>query len=161
MATDIIPQSNEPETVARHRGETVGTHYSAALRAADAYGRHLAGKRAALSSGDIDGESLGDFWKEMVRTENVRVGSFSVLTELSAAPILFFSDFLDTADAVYRKKYEDAGAGPRKKATNTQHAQCLQLLRSHSAEGTPDRFTVQNKITKWLALLRMTGKYQE
>jgi hypothetical protein len=161
MATDILAQFNDPESVARHLGETVGTHYSSALRAADAYGRHLAGKREALCSGSIDGDSLGDFWKELVKKERMRVGSLAVLNELSEAPILFFSDFLDTADAVYRKRYRDVTPAQRKRATNTQHAQCLRFLRTHPTEGTPDRFTVQNKVTKWMQLLRMTGKYQE
>jgi hypothetical protein len=161
MATDIIPQFDDPVTVARHLGETVGTHYSAALRAADAYGRHLAPKRESLSSGDIDRDSLGNFWRELVKTERIRIGSIKVLKELSTTPMHFFSEFLDTADEVYRKRYQDVSPAMRKSAMNTQHAQCLHFLRTHSAQGVPDRFTVQNKVTMWLQLLRMTGKYQE
>jgi hypothetical protein len=161
MATDIIAQFNEPETVARHLGETVGTHYSAALRAADAYGKHLARERNALCSGSIDGGGLGNFWRELVRTEGVRLGSIAVLKGLSTDPSFFFSEFLDTADAVYRRRYKDVPEEQRKRATNSEHAQCLRFLRTHPTEGRPDRFTVQNKVTTWLQLLRMAGKYQE
>ena len=95
MIINIVAQFNDPSTAARYLGESVGTHYSAALRATEAYGNHLAAKRESLLSGIFEGQGLGDFWRDLLRSEQVRIGSPKVLQELSTTPSHYFFDFLD------------------------------------------------------------------
>jgi len=161
MTNLALAQFNDPSTTARYLGESVGTHYSAALRATEAYGKHLAAKRTSLQSETFEGESLGDFWRELLRSEKVRVGSMEVLRELSTTPSHYFLDFLNTAEAVYEKRYRGSPSSERKQGCKTEHAQCLAFLRDHSAGGARDHFTVQNKISTWMRLLRLMGRYQE
>jgi len=161
MTKNITAQCNDPSTAARYLGESVGTHYSAALRATEAYGRHLAAKRESLLSGEFEGEGLGDFWRDLLRSEQVPIGSPKVIQGLSATPSHYFSDFLDTADDVYRKSYGNVPPSQRKKLGQTEHEKCLRFLRNHTRGGVPDHFTVQNKIATWMKLLRMMGGYQE
>lgn len=161
MAKDIAAQFNDPSTVATSIGESVGTHYSAALRAAEAYGKYLAAEREALLLGTFEGKNLGAFWRELMRSEQLRIGSPKVLKKLSTTPSHYFFDFLDTADEVYQRRYKDVGEPLRKKAGQTEHAQCIRLLRNHIAEGMKDHFTVQNKIATWMQIIKILGGYQE
>ena len=161
MAKDIAAEFNDPSTVATSLGESVGTHYSAALRAAEAYGKHLAAEREALLLGTFEGKSLGDFWRDLLKSEQLRIGSPKVLKGLSTTPSHYFFDFLDRADEVYREKYRDVQSPKRKKSDQTEHAQCLRLLRNHAEEGMKDHFTVQNKIATWMQMIRIMGGYQE
>ena len=161
MAKDIAAQFHDPSTVATSLGESVGTHYSAALRAAEAYGKHLAAEREALLVGTFEGKNLEDFWRDLLTSEQLRVGSSQVLKGLSTEPSHYFADFLDTADDVYRRRYGDVQGPRKKKSTQTEHARCLRLLRDHTAEGMKDHFTVQNKIATWMRMIRLLGGYQE
>jgi hypothetical protein len=161
MIINIVAQFNDPSTAARYLGESVGTHYSAALRATEAYGKHLAAKRESLLSGKFEGQGLGDFWRDLLRSEQVRIGSPKMLQELSTTPSHYFFDFLDTADDVYRRRYGGLPSSQGKRLCKTEHAQCLRFLRNHTGGGIPDHFTVQNKIATWMKLLRMMGGYQE
>jgi hypothetical protein len=161
MSNQVVARFVDPATVAAYLGENVGTHYSAALRAAEAYGRHLAAIRGNLLSDTFEGERLGNFWRELLRSEQIRIGSPNVIRGLSSTPSHYFSDFLDTADAVYSRNYENVPPPQRKKLGHTEHAKCLRLLRDHQALGMRDRFAVQNKITTWMQLLRIVGGYQE
>jgi hypothetical protein len=161
MEKHALPQINDPSTAARYLGEIVGTHYSAALRATEAYGRHLASKRDSLLAETFEGEGLGEFWRELLKSEKVRLGSGKVLKGLSTTPSHYFFDFLDTAEEVYRKRYLGDLFSKRNKAGKMEHAQCLAFLRDHCAGGVPDHFTVQNKIATWKQLLRVVGRYQE
>ena len=83
-----------------------------------------------------------------------------MLQGLGTSPSHYFLDFLDTADQVFRKKYRDIPSSQRTQMMKAEHEQCLRFLRDHTAAGT-DHFTVQNKITTWMQLLRMAGRYQE
>ena len=161
MATDLIARFSDPVTTARYLGESIGTHYSVALRAAKAYGVHLAARRDSLVSGSYEGEELGDFWRDLLRSENVRMGSTEVMKGLSTTPAHYFSDFLDTADAVFKNKYSDVPLNRRKTSTKTEHAKCLRYLRDHRQEGRADHFSVQNNVATWTQLSRMLGQYQE
>jgi hypothetical protein len=161
METNVIPQFHDPSTAAQYLGESVGTHYSAALRAAKAYGTHLAAKRERLLDGTYEGENLGAFWRELIKAEQVRLGSPRVLKGLATTPDHYFSDFLDTAEAVYLKRYKGSSSHQKKGQTKSEHAQCLRFLRDHSGSGKVDHFTLQNKISTWMQLLRMMGRYQE
>lgn len=161
MTNLALAQFNDPSTAARYLGESVGTHYSAALRATEAYGRHLAAKRESLLSDSFEGESLGEFWSDLLRSEKIQLGSPKVLKELSTTPSHYFLDFLNTAEAVYEKRYRDLPSSKRKQLSKTEHAQCLAFLRDHGAGGARDHFAVRNKIATWMRLLRMMGRYQE
>jgi len=161
MATDIIARFSDPGTTARYLGESIGTHYSVALRAAKAYGVHLAPRRDSLLSGSYDGEELGEFWRDLLKSEGVRMGSTRVMKGLSTTPGHYFSDFLDTADAVFEKKYSNVPLSQRKNSGKTEHAKCLRFLRDHRQEERVDHFSVQNKVATWTQLLRMLGRYQE
>jgi hypothetical protein len=157
METEVTPIFTEPETLATFLGENIGTHYSAALRAADAYGRHLAGQQESLRAATFSGEGLARFWTDLIRVEDVRIGSTAVLKKLSTHPRYYFTHFLDTADAVYGRSYEDAPPQLQKKLGQTQHAQCLRLLRDPEGEGMRDRFMVQNWASTWSQMLRISG----
>jgi hypothetical protein len=160
METTVVARLNDPSSAARYLGEAVGTHYSAALRAAKAYGTHLAGSRESLLKDEFEGSSLGDFWRDLIRSEQVRLGSPKVLRGLSKTPS-FFHDFLDAAEAEYRKRYK-SGPSTRKKGTlKSEHAQCLAFLRESDANGPMAQFAIQNKVNTWMQLLRILGKYQE
>lgn len=161
MATELFAQFDHPKTVASYLGETVGTHYSVALRAAEAYGKHLAAVRTSLLSERFEGDGLGNFWKEMMTSEQVRSSSPDVLDALRTTPSHYFSDFLDTADAVFRNRYEDVPQAQRKKVGQNQHVQCLRLLRDHKREGIEDHFAVQNRVAKWMQMIRALGAYQK
>jgi hypothetical protein len=161
MTRDITPQFNDPSTAAIYLGENVGTHYSAALRAAEAYGRYLAAQRQSLLSESYEGESLRDFWRELLRSEQVQIGSPKVLMGLGTKPSYYFSDFLDAADTAFRRRYQSSSPQRRTKQSKTEHAKCLRLLRNHGAEEMPDHFSVRNKIATWMQMLRITGGYQE
>ena len=161
MTRNLIAQCNDPSTAARYLGESVGTHYSSALRATEAYGKYLAAKRESLLSEIFEGEGLGDFWRDLLRSEQIRIGSPKVLKGLSTTPSHYLFDFLDTADDVYRRSYGDVPSSLRKKLGQTEHAQCLRFLRNHAGGGVGDQFTVRNKIATWMKLLRIMGGYQE
>lgn len=160
MVTEVVAEFDSPDTVATYIGETVGTHYSAALRVAEAYGKHLAPVRDSLPEGSFKGEGLGRFWKAVTESEQIEV-SPKVLKALADDPSHYFSDFLDTADAVFVKRYKDVPRPQRKKVGHTQHAECLRLLRDHKSAGIQDHFAVQNKVAGWMKMIRMSGKYQE
>jgi len=161
MENDVIPRFTDPSTAAKYLGETIGTHYSAALRAASAYGTHLAAKRERLLGSTFEGESLGDFWRELIQAEQVRLGSPKVMQSLSTTTSHYFSDFLDAAEEVYERKYEDSSESRKRKSRKSEHAQCLRFLRDHSIGGKADQFTVRNKTETWMQLLKVTGQYQE
>jgi hypothetical protein len=161
MTTNITAEFNDPSVIARYLGESTGTHYSVALRAAEAYGRHLATDRDALRRERFDGESLGEFWRALLQSEQVRIGSLRALKQLSTRPEHYFSDFLETADAEYRKRYEDIEASRKGRQWKTEHAQCLRFLREHSSGKTSDHLAVRNKIQTWMQLLRITGRYRD
>jgi hypothetical protein len=91
----------------------------------------------------------------------VRIGSPKVLKDLSTYPSHYFSDFLDTADAVYRRKYLNCPPEQKKKLGHSEHEKCLRLLRDHSATGMQDHFTVQNRIATWMQMIRIMGGYHE
>ncbi|NNM05614.1 MAG: hypothetical protein HKO65_11055 [Gemmatimonadetes bacterium] len=161
MESTVIARFNDPSAAAKYLGETVGTHYSAALRAAKAYGNHLAGKRESLLSEEWEGTELGDFWRDLIRSEQVLLGSPKVLRGLSSTPAFFFQDFLPTAEAEYRRRYK-RDTGTRKKGSlKSEHAQCLAFLRESDPGGPMARFTMEDKVTTWMQLLRIFGKYQE
>ena len=161
MATDLIAQFNEPSTAAKFLGDNIGTHYSAALRAAKAYGCHLAPRREFLQSESYEGESLGNFWRELIRSEGVRLGSLEVVKGLSSTPEHFFSDFLDTADSVFRKKYPHGSFTPGNTSGKTEHEKCLKFLRNHAAGEKVDHLKAQNNVATWTQLLRIMGRYQD
>jgi len=161
MATEVIARFEDARTVASYVGEAVGTHYSAALRAAEAYGKHLAAARDSLHKEPYEGDGLGKFWLAVMRSEQVQSTSPTVLRELRSSPVHYFSDFLDTADAVFQRRYQEASKSQRKKVGQTQHAQCLRLLRDHRAEGIENHFIVQNKVATWMQMVRALGAYQE
>lgn len=156
MASGVSALFNDPETLANYLGESVGTHFSAALRAADAYGRHLAGNPPSPTGDRYDGEGLREFWKELIGLEQVTIGSPVVMRTLGTEPQYFFGKFLRTADAAYRKCYGDGSETQRKKLGHTQHAQCLRMLRDPTAAGMADRFAVQNQVTLWSQVFRIT-----
>jgi len=161
VETSTITFLDDPSTAARYLGESVGTHYSAALRAARAFSTHLAGKRESLLKEEYEGNGLRDFWRELLRSEKVRVGSPMVLRELSTSPSHYFRDFLDTAEAVYHMRYQDPAANGGKSVLKSEHAQCLSFLRNPDPSEQLSQFTIQNKVTTWMQLLRILGKYQE
>ena len=161
MANQVSAHFINPSTVATHLGETVGTHYCAALRAAEAYGTHLAGVRESLLLETFEEGGLGNFWRDLLRSEQVHIGSPNVLKSLSTTPSHYFRDFLDTADAVYRRRYKDVPSHQRTSLGKLEHAQCLRFLRDHKSGGQVDHFTVQNKVATWMQLLRIMGRYQE
>jgi hypothetical protein len=161
MATEVTAQFDDPGTTATYLGEAVGTHYSAALRAARAYGRHLAGAREFLLQDTFQGEGLKNFWLELIDSEEVGGIPASVLETLSSTSGHYFRDFLDTAEAVYERKYREASPARKKKLGQTEHARCLRLLRDHKAEGLRGRFAVQNTVSKWMQLSRITRAYRE
>jgi hypothetical protein len=161
MRKEASPHFDDARTVARYIGEAVGTHYSAALRAAEAYGKHLASHRESLVEDTFEGEGLGRFWGAVMESEQVRGIPRGAHEQLSTTPTLYFSDFLDTADAVFGERYRDAPESRRKKLGHTQHAQCLRLLRDHAAEGIRDHFTVQNRVATWMQMIRVMGGYRE
>jgi hypothetical protein len=158
---DTTARLNDPSTAARFFGEAVGTHYSAALRAAKAYSTHLADKRESLWEEEWEGTGLGDFWRDLIRSEQVRLGSPKVLRRLSTKPTFFVHEFLDTAEAEYRKRYEAGPATDKKGSLKSEHAQCLAFLRSSDANGPLEQFNIQNKVATWMQLLRILGKYRE
>lgn len=161
METKVMARVVDPTTAARFLGESVGTHYSVALRAAKAYSTHLASNRRDLLEPTYDGEGLGAFWRELLRSEQVQIGSTKVLQGLSTEPSHYFHDFLETAETVYRSRYEDSSSNPKKSSGKSEHAQCLRFLRDHNSCGPVDHFTVQNKVATWMQLLRIMGKYVE
>jgi hypothetical protein len=150
----------DPSSTAKYLGETVGTHYSAALRATEAYAKHLAARRESLLRETYSGDGLGNFWKDLMRSEQVRIGTPEVFKSLSTNPSHYFSDFLDTADEVFQGRYEGSRPSQKKKSGKAEHAQCLRLLRDHNAGGLQDYFAVQNKVAVWMQLLRVMGGYQ-
>jgi len=161
MATEVMAQFDDARTVASYLGEAVGTHYSAALRAAQAYGKYLAAKRDTLGAEPYRGDALAKFWVELMTSEQVQSSSPEVLVSLKSNPSHYFSDFLDTAETVFQEKYEEVGKDQRKKVGQNQHAQCLRILRDHKAEGIRDHFTVQNKVNFWMQMSRALGAYQQ
>lgn len=161
MAKEVIARFEDARTVASYLGEAVGTHYSAALRAAEAYGKHLAAVRDSLQEEPYQGDSLGKFWLEVMKSEQVQSTSPTVLRDLRRSPAHYFSDFLDTAESVFQRRYEEGSKAQRKKVGQTQHAQCLRLLRDHRAEGIENHFAVQNKVATWMQMVRALGAYQE
>jgi hypothetical protein len=161
MRAEAAPHFDDPRTVARYIGETVGTHYSAALRAADAYGKHLASARESLLRETFEGEGLGRFWSEVMRSEHVRGSSPAVHSQLATATNHYFADFLDAADAAFGLHYKDCPDHRKKKLGHTQHAQCLRLLRDHVAEGNRDHFAVRNRVATWIQTIRVMGGYQD
>lgn len=156
MATEVTALFNDPESLAAYLGENIGTHFAAALRAADAYARHLAGNQHSLRAESFPGAGLGAFWRDLVRAEEIRIGSPEVLKQLATKPRYYFAHFLDTADAVYGRSYEDVPQPQRKKLGHTQHAQCLSLLRDPDKTGMPDRFAVHNQVTLWSQMFKIT-----
>jgi len=161
MRAEVLAQFDDPRSVATYIGEAVGTHYSAALRAAEAYGKHLASTRESLLRETFDGRGLGEFWREVMRSEQVLSSSVAARKELALTPTHYFSDFLDTADAVFEKKYRDVPGSQRKKLGHSQHALCLRILRDHTAEGLKDHFAVRNRVTTWIQMIKATGGYQD
>jgi len=161
MRTEVLAQFDDPRTVATYIGEAVGTHYSAALRAVEAYGKHLASNREKLHREPFDGEGLGEFWSQVMKSEQVLSSSATARKELALTPAHYFSDFLDTADAVFEKKYKDVPVSQKKKLGHSQHAMCLRILRDHTAEGIKDHFAVRNRVTTWIQMIKATGGYQE
>lgn len=161
MATEVTAQFDDPRTTATYLGEAVGTHYSAALRAALAYGKHLAGVSESLLEDTFEGEGLRKFWLDLIASEEVGGISPSVLATLSSTSAHYFRDFLGTAEAVYERKYREASPARKKKLGQTEHARCLRLLRDHKAEGLRGRFAVQNTVSKWMQLSRITRAYRE
>ena len=161
MVRLVKAQFDDPKTVATYLGEAIGTHYSAALRAAEAYGRHLAAARESLLQESYDGQVLRDFWVDLMKSEEVRVKSPKVMKSLGSTPSLFFQDFLDTADEVFGEKYKDAPPQKRKKVGHSEHARCLRLLRDHKSEGLPDHFAVRNRVATWMQMIRVAQGYRE
>ena len=161
MVTEVGTQFDDPRTVALYIGDAVGTHYSAALRAANTYAKFLARKR---DSGDPDAlaeESLGSFWLEMMKFEEVRQSTTNVIHGLRTNPSHYFSDFLDTAEDVFEKRYRNVPEAQRKKLGHTQHQLCIQLLRDHKAAGLESHFEVENQVAKWMQMLRLMGGYRD
>ncbi len=161
MATEVAAQFDTPATVASYLGEAIGTHYSAALRAAEAYGKYLAAGRESLHSKRYPGDGLKKFWEEMMRAEQVEVSSPEVLQALKSDPNFYFSHLLDTAESVFRKRYEDVPPAQRKQIGQSQHQQCIRIMRDQDAEGIRDHFTVRNKVATWIQLIKAVGKYRE
>jgi hypothetical protein len=161
MTKYLTPLFIDPASTARYLGETVGTHYSVALRATAAYATHLAAKRESLHTETFEGESLGNFWRDLLEMEQVEVGSPRVLKGLGRNPSHYFQDFLGTADAVFRSRYENVPVSQKGKSRKIEHSQCLRFLRNHNDGGIHDHFSVQNKVAAWIQLLKMIGKYQE
>jgi hypothetical protein len=161
MRKEAAAHFDDARTVARYLGETVGTHYSAALRAAEAYAKHLASKRKFLLDDTFEGDSLERFWKAVMESEQIRGIPLAARRELATTPTHYFSDFLDTADATFVERYRDVPNSRKKKLGHTQHAQCLRLLRDHVAEGIQDHFTVQNTVATWMQMIRVTGGYRD
>jgi len=161
MTREVNAQFDDPGTAATYLGETVGTHYSAALRAAEAYGRHLAAVRESLNGERFEGDGLGKFWGDLMKAEQVRLRSPEVLKKLSTLPSHYFLDFLETADAVYYRRYQDVPATQRKKLGQTQHAQCLRILRDPTAEGMQDHFAIRNRIATWMQMIKVMRGYRE
>lgn len=161
MAREVHAQFDNPGTAATYLGEAVGTHYSAALRAVEAYGRHLAAIRGSLLGDSFQGDALGNFWKDLMRSEQVRLKSAKVLSQLSTRPTHYFFDFLETADAVYCRRYEDVPGPQKKKLGQTQHAQCLRILRDHTGEGMPDHFALRNRVATWMQMSKVLGAYRD
>jgi hypothetical protein len=160
MVRYLVPQFHDPASAAKYLGESVGTHYSVALRATEAFGRHLAAKPESLLSETFEGEGLGAFWRDLLKAEEVRIGSHEVLRALSTHPSHYSVDFLDTADAVFLRRYEDLPLSQRSKAGKAEHALCLRVLRNQNGTGAQDHFAVQNKVAAWMRLLKMMGGYQ-
>lgn len=160
MGMEVVAQFDHASTVATFIGESVGTHYSAALRAAEAYGKYLSAVRESLLLENFRGDGLGHFWRDLMRAEQVQGASSTVLVTLSTKPSYYFSDFLDTADAVFGRKYQDVSEQQKKKIGQTEHAQCLRLLRDHNAAGMKDHFAVQNKVAGWMQMMRLMGTYR-
>lgn len=161
MSKEASAHFDDARTIARYLGETVGTHYSAALRAADAYARHLASKRKFLFQDRFEGDGLEKFWRTVMESEHVRGIPPAAHRQLASAPRHYFADFLDTADATFVERYRDVPDSRKKKLGHTQHAQCLRLLRDHVAEGIQDHFTVQNTVATWMQMIRVTGGYRD
>ena len=161
MGTQTGAQFSDPQAVAKYIGEAVGTHYSAALRALDSYARHMAQERDHCDPEELPEESLGSFWQEMMRHEDVRQTTTAVIGGLKANPSHFFSDFLDMADTTFVKRYKDVPEAQRKKLGHTEHQKCLQLLRDHKAAGLPTHFEVENQVAKWMQMLRFMGGYRK
>ena len=161
MGKNATPKFSDPKTIATYLGETIGTHYSAALRAAEAYGKHLAASRDQLLQETFEGDGLRAFWVAMMKSEQLRSWSPGDLKRLGTAPTHYFYDFLDTADSVFERNYRDVAEAQRKKLGHTEHAQCLRVLRDHKAEGLENHFAVQNKVGQWMQMIRVMGRYQE
>jgi len=152
---------DDPKTTATYFGEAVGTHYSVALRAAEAYGQHLAAARGSLLQEVFEGDGLTKFWQTLLNTEQVRNLAPGVLQALGTRPDHYFRDFLDTAEEVYERRYEDVSPSQRKRAGRSEHAKCLRLLRDHEAEGLKHRFAVQNRVATWMQVSRITRAYRQ
>ena len=161
METEVSAQFDAPETVAIYIGEAIGVHYSAALRAAEAYGRYLAPSRKSLQGKRFLGDGLGRFWAEMMKSEQVQASSPAVLKALNTDPSYYHRHLLDTADSVFKRRYEEVPPAKKKKIGQTQHKQCLRIMRNQDAEGIGDHFTVRNKVATWIQLIRAVGGYRE
>lgn len=161
IRNEASAQFDDARTVARYLGEAVGTHYSAALRAAEAYGRHLASTRESLLNETFEGEGLKKFWNAVMESEHVRSISPTAHEQLATTPDHYFADFLETAETVFGQRYQDVPEAQRKKLGHTQHASCLKLLRDHVAAGIPDHFTVRNRVATWMQMIRVTGGYRD
>jgi hypothetical protein len=161
METTATAYLKDPSTAASYLGESVGTHYSSALRAAKAYGTYLAGKRESPLKGGSDQDCLLSFWRELLKSEGLRIESPTVLKELSSTPSHFYDDFLGTAETVYRRRYPSSIPKRRGNAIKSEHAQCLKFLRDNESNGQLSQFDIQNKVRTWTQLLRIRGKYQE
>ncbi|MFC1791094.1 hypothetical protein ACFL0I_01335 [Gemmatimonadota bacterium] len=161
MGTEVGAQFSDPRAVAQYIGEAVGTHYNAALRAANAYAKYLAQERDSCAPEDLAEEGLGNFWLEMMRLEQVRQSTTAVISGLRTTPSHYFSDFLDRAEDVFVKRYKDVPEAQRKKLGHTEHQKCLQILRDHKAAGLETHFEVENLVTKWMQMIRIMGGYRE
>ena len=161
MGTEVSARFDSPGAVAAYLGDTVGTHYSAALRAAEAYGKHLAPQRKLLQEEKFRGDSLEKFWKEMMRSEQVKVSSSRIVKELGSDPSFYFAHFLDTAESVFIKRYQEVSPAQKKKIGQTQHRLCLQVMRDQEAAGMEDHFTVRNRVAAWIQLVKALGQYRE
>lgn len=160
MAEAAAAQFRDPRTVAAYLGQMVGTHYCAALRATEAYARHLAPVRESLLSERFKGDGLGAFWREVMESEELEGDSFEALASLARDPRFFFRHFLDGADGAYRSRYEEVPPPLRKKVGHTQHAQCIRILRDHDGGIFGSHFAVQNQVVKWIQMTRALGQYR-
>ena len=161
MGTESGAPFDDSGSVARHIGEAVGTHYSAALRAADTYAKCLARGRDSGDPNALAEESLGNFWLEMMRLEKVRQSTPDVIKGLRTEPSHYFTDFLDTAEEVFEECYKDVSEEKRKKLGHVQHQKCIELLRDHRAAGLKSHFEVKNQVASWMQMLRLMGGFRD